>query len=157
MKQFTSFRLGHHLFGLEVLLVREINQQMDITPVQHAPEHVRGLINLRGQIVTIFDLGIRLGLEERKISPHSHSIVLKTNDELNIVQKREGRSDLTTNEDTIGLLVDEIGDVVEVNDSEIDPPPANVGEIDGRFLSGVVKLERELMVVLDVSEVLAAE
>ena len=157
MKQFTSFRLGRHLFGLEVLLVREINQQMDITPVQHAPEHVRGLINLRGQIVTIFDLGIRLGLAERKISQHSHSIVLKTNDELNVVQKREGRSDLTTNEDTIGLLVDEIGDVVEVNDSEIDPPPANVGEIDGRFLSGVVKLERELMVVLDVSEVLAAE
>ena len=60
MTLYTTFKVHDQLFGIEVLLVREINQQMDITYVQKAPEYIRGLINLRGQIVTIFDLSYRL-------------------------------------------------------------------------------------------------
>jgi purine-binding chemotaxis protein CheW len=156
-KQFATFRLDEQLFGIEVLLVREINQQMDITLVQQAPEHVRGLINLRGQIITIFDLGVRLGLKPRDITTRSHSVILKTEDELGPVRHREGREDLRSSGDAVGLLVDLIGDVVEEDETEIEPPPANVGDVDGRFLSGVIKLEEDLLVLLDVKQVLGLD
>ena len=154
MKQFATFRLDEQLFGIEVLFVREINQQMDITPVQQAPDHVRGLINLRGQIITIFDLGVRLGLKPREITGNSHSVILKTEEELGPIRQREGREDLRSSSDPVGLLVDTIGDVVEEDETEIEPPPANVGDVDGKFLSGVVKLEKDLLVLLDIEQAL---
>lgn len=156
-KQFATFRLDKQLFGIEVLLVREINQQMDITPVQQALDYVRGLINLRGQIITIFDLGVRLGLTPREITADSHSVILKTEEELGPVRHREGREDLRSCGDAVGLLVDKVGDVVEEEETEIEPRPANVGGVDGRFLSGVLKLEKDLLVLLDVKQVLGVE
>ena len=157
MKQFATFKLDDQLFGVNVMLVREINQQTDITPVQHAPNYVRGLINLRGHIVTILDLGIRLGLGQREIGPHSHNIVLKNNDELARIHLDEDTDELTTALDTAGLLVDDIGDVISVDDREIDPPPASIGELSGRFLTGVVKLDNNLLVLLDMEKTLAVQ
>lgn len=154
-KQFTTFRLNGQLFGVEVLLVREINQQMDITPVQQAPAHISGLINLRGQIITIFDLGVRLGLPPGKSKGSDLSLILKTDDELAAIRTREGREDLMTSGDAVGLLADSIGDVVEEDESEIEAPPPNLGELDGRFLSGVIKLEDDLLVLLNAEAILA--
>lgn len=154
MKQFTTFKLDDQLFGIEVLLVREINQQTEITPVPQAASYIRGLINLRGQIVTIFDLGARLGLGPRLIGAKSHNVLLKTNDELAPVRVRENRADLTTAADPVGLLVDAVGDVVEAAETEIEPPPPNIGAVDARFLAGVVKLDAEVLVILEVAELL---
>lgn len=155
MRQFATFKLDEQLFGIEILFIREINQLMDITPVQKAPEYIRGLINLRGQIVTVFDLGKRFGLDNREISNSSHNIILKTNNELAVVCSNAGCDELVTSQDTIGFLVDDIGDVIEVEDHDIEPPPANLGEVDGRFLSGVVKLDNGLLVLLNVEEILS--
>lgn len=156
MKQFATFRLDEQLFGLDVLMVREINQQMDITPVQQSPEYVRGLINLRGRVVTIMDLGVRLGLPARLVGADSHNVILKTNAELaSIRNHQDGSEDLSTCADAVGLLADAVGDVVDVDESQIEPPPASVGEISGRYLSGVVKLDGDLLVLLDVDNVLA--
>ena len=77
-KQFVTFRIDGDLLGLDVLRVREINRILDITPVASAPDYVRGLVNLRGQTVTVFDLGIRLGLTPRFITEESHNVVLET-------------------------------------------------------------------------------
>jgi purine-binding chemotaxis protein CheW len=157
MKQFATFRLNNQLFGVNVLLVREINQQMDFTPVQHAPDHIRGLINLRGNIITIMDLGVRLGLGLRKIGPASHNIILKTNEELTRIQT-DGDTDIQeTAVDTAGLLVDAVGDVVAVEEQEIEPPPAGIGQVNGQFLTGVVKLRDDLLVLLDVPATLAVD
>ena len=134
MRQFVTFRIDGHLLGLDVLLVREINRVLDITPVPRAPEFVRGLINLRGQIVTVFDLGVRLGLEPRSIDEETHNVILKR--------------------DAVGLLVDAIGDVAQSEAEEIEPPPANVGGIGAEFMEGVVKLENELLVVLSADRLL---
>lgn len=133
-KQFVTFRIDDYLLGIDILKVREINRFLDITPVQHAREHIRGLINLRGQTVTVFDLGIRLGLKYREITGESHNIILKN--------------------DLVGLLVDSIGDVVEAQNHAIENPPANVGEIEGKFIEGVVTLEDELLVVLSSEKIL---
>ncbi len=157
MKQFATFRLDGQLFGVNVVLVREINQQTDFTPVQHATDYVRGLINLRGHIITILDLGVRLGLTLRKVSTDSHNIILKNNEELARLRLDESTDAIRTTADTAGLLVDAVGDVVAVDEQEIEPPPASIGEVSGQFLTGVVKLDQDLLVLLDVAATLATD
>jgi len=157
MKQFVTFKLDDQLFGVNVMLVREINQQTDITPVQHAPDYVRGLINLRGHIVTILDLGVRLGLGSREIGSHSHNIIMKNNEELSRIHLDEDVDELATATDTAGLLVDDIGDVVAFDERDIDPPPASIGELSGQFLTGVVKLDNNLLVLLDMEKTLVVK
>ena len=132
--QFVTFRIDEHLFGIDVLKVREINRVLEITPVQHAPDYVRGLVNLRGQVVTVFDMGIRLGLNKRNISEESHNIVLKS--------------------EPVGLLVDSIGDVVQTDNDRIEPSPANVSGIEGDFMEGVVRLQNEIILILSTDKVL---
>jgi purine-binding chemotaxis protein CheW len=154
MKQYATFKLDDQLFGIDIAFVREINQLLDITPIQLSSDYVRGLINLRGQIVTILDLGIRLNIGPRQIQESSHNLILKTDDELNIIRQRAEYSDLKTCADVIGLLVDSIGDVIEVEESDIDPPPANVGAIAGEFSSGIIQLDSGLLILLHVENVL---
>ena len=133
-RQFVTFRVNSHLLGFDVLKVREINRVLDITPVPKAPGHIRGLVNLRGQILTVIDLGVRLGFSARNIDEDTHNIILK--------------------KDAVGFLVDAIGDVALVNDEDIEPTPANIGGIEGGFIDGVVKLEGELLVILSVPKLL---
>jgi len=134
MRQFVTFRIDMYLMGIDILAVREINRFLDITPVQHVQDYIRGLINLRGQTVTVFDLGVRLGLSARILTDNSHNIILK--------------------KDAVGLLVDCIGDVTEAEETEIELPPANVGKIEEKFVVGVVKLEDELLVILSAEKIL---
>ncbi|OQX26455.1 MAG: hypothetical protein BWK80_10385 [Desulfobacteraceae bacterium IS3] len=137
MRQFVTFRIDMYLMGIDILAVREINRFLDITPVQHVQDYIRGLINLRGQTVTVFDLGVRLGLSARILTDNSHNIILK--------------------KDAVGLLVDCIGDVTEADEAEIEPPPANVAEIEEKFIAGVVKLDDELLVILSAEKILEAK
>jgi len=157
MSQYSTFRLGDRLFGLDLMMIREINRILDITPVPHAAPHIRGLINLRGQIVTILDLAVRLGLPSREINEDSHNIILKTNSELAAVHQSGHSQQLATSTDLAGFLVDAIGDVVEADDTSIEPPSANVSEAEGRFLAGVIKTDVGLLVLLDMHEVLHGE
>jgi purine-binding chemotaxis protein CheW len=154
LNQYSTFRLGDRLFGLDIMMIREINRILDITPVPLARDHVRGLINLRGQIVTILDLAVRLGLPRLDIGEESHNIILKTNTELTAARNDKNFS---TSTDLVGFLVDAIGDVLEADESSIEPPSANVSESEGRFLSGVIKTDSGLLVLLDIREVLHGE
>ncbi len=156
MRQLTPFRLGDNLLGINVLVIREINRNLDITPVDRAPEYVAGLLNLRGQIITVLDLGVRLGLGTRPITSHSCCIVLKTNDELQQVVGIDPALD-STSSDSVGLLVDGVEDIITIQDAEIEPAPANVGELDGTFVSGVIKLDGNLVVVLNLSAVITVD
>ena len=135
--QFVTFRVADRLLGLDIRRVREINRMLDITPVQHARPHVRGLVNLRGQIVTVFDLGVRLGLGPQAITGDTHNVVLKA--------------------DEVGLLVDAVGEAVEASESEMESPPANLGPIAGGYIESVVKRRDELLVILSVEKILALD
>jgi purine-binding chemotaxis protein CheW len=134
ISQYVTFRIDENLAGIDILNVREINRMLDITEVQHSPGYVRGLVNLRGKTVTVFDLGVRLGLAPRKITSDSQNIILK--------------------QDAVGLLVDSIGDVVETVDDQIEVPPANIGGIEGGFIQGVLKLTNELLIILSSEKIL---
>jgi len=149
-KQFTTFYLGNAIFGIDILLMREINRHLDITPVKQAPEHVRGLLNLRGQIVTILDLGVKLSLAPRVIGTASRCLVLKTNAEL----QDKGNLQDSTSPDVVGLLVDRVGEMVSVDEKGILPPPSNVGGVDRKYLNGIVQLEQELMATLNLRQIL---
>jgi len=155
-RQFATFYLGDARFGIDILMVREINRHLEITAAERAAEFVRGLLNLRGQIVTVIDLGVRLGLGARTINSDSRCLVLKTSSDL-VEHRRIGRLDDNTVDDVIGLLIDRVGDMVTVRDEDLEPPPANISGVDGRFLSNVAQLDDGLMIALRTGEVLGAE
>ena len=104
-RQFCTFYVAGHYFGLDVLRVQEIIRWQEITRVPLAPEAVRGLINLRGQIVTALDLRLRLGLGRCPADRRPFNVVVRSDD------------------GAISLLVDEIGDVLELPESSFERPP----------------------------------
>lgn len=158
LRHYTTFFLDDQLFGLDILHIREINKQLDLTVVPHAPESIRGLINLRGQIVTLMDLKKRLGFGECQLSEETHNIVLKTDAELHEARCKVSRTSSDESAglipDKVGLLVDGIGDVVAVEDEHIEAPPANVGLMDTKYMLGVVQLENSLLTLLDIQPLL---
>ena len=126
-----TFHLGEHLFGVDVRNVQEVIRHQDLTPVPLAPVIVRGLINLRGQIVTAIDMRQRLGLQASSCEPKGMNLVIRTSDEV------------------VSLLVDEIGDVVEVDAELFEPPPATLRPEARANITGVYKLDGPLLLLLD--------
>jgi purine-binding chemotaxis protein CheW len=153
-RSYATFQLNEQTFGVEILQVREINRHLDLSPVPQSPDCIRGLINLRGQIVTILDLNQRVRQQPTQLGPQAHILILKTDQELVGVRERENRSDLTGLSDKVGLLVDAIGDVLTVEETEIEAPPANIGDIDGQYIAGVVNIPGQLLALLNLEKVL---
>ncbi|HME36893.1 MAG TPA: chemotaxis protein CheW [Candidatus Sulfotelmatobacter sp.] len=130
-QQFCTFLLDGYLFGVPVPQVQEVIRFHEMTPVPLAPPAVEGLINLRGQIVLAIDLRRRLGLPRRTEGTLPINVVMRTPD------------------GAVSLLVDEIGEVIEVSDSNFEAPPDTLrGEIRSLIL-GVYKLEGNLLHALD--------
>ncbi|MFO0869725.1 MAG: chemotaxis protein CheW [Pirellulales bacterium] len=129
--QFCTFYLGEHCYGLDVLKVQEIVRQQVLTRVPLAHPVVRGLINLRGQIVTAIDLRRRLDLPDRAVDAESVNVVIQTDD------------------GAVSLLVDEIGDVLEVNEEQFEPPPETLQGSLREVTRGAYKLPDRLLVILD--------
>jgi len=135
--QLATFYVGNLLLGLDIQRIQEINKQLDFTEVPQSPACVRGVANLRGEVVTVLDLRTILNLPRTEISRTARNVVVSSQGE------------------QVSLLVDRIADVVTVYSDQIDPSPSNIGAVDGRFFLGVYPLESELLVVLDVEEVVA--
>ncbi|MGB0910828.1 MAG: chemotaxis protein CheW [Nitrospirales bacterium] len=130
-KQYCTFYLDDLFFGVDVLLVQEVIKFQDMTNVPLASKVVQGLINLRGQIVTAIDLRRRLELNERPVDQEPMNIVIQTDD------------------GAVSLLVDEIGDVLEVTEDTLDPPPNTVKGTARELITGVHKLDGCLLLILD--------
>ncbi|MGD0427641.1 MAG: chemotaxis protein CheW [Candidatus Acidiferrales bacterium] len=138
-QQFCTFYLENYFFGIELLNVQEVLLQLELTEVPLAPYAVRGLMNLRGQIVIAVDLRRQLGLLERPADKPAMNVIVRTG------------------EDAVSLLVDEIGDVVEVGEDTFEPPPETLrGKVRSAIL-GVHKLEKQLMHVLDTERACTVE
>ena len=138
-RQIASFHLGDMLLGIDLNHIHEINRLVDVTPVPHAHKAVRGVINLRGDVVSVVDLRAILGLAPLEITNRTRNVIVNSRDE------------------RIGLLVDRIADVVNTSEDTLLPPPANLSGIDGRFFDSVFANGDELMVILNVEETLADE
>jgi purine-binding chemotaxis protein CheW len=129
--QFATFFIGDLFFGIDVLNVQEVLRHQEMTRVPLAAEVIRGLINLRGQIVTAVDMRGRLELPPRQEAAHSMNMVVRT---------QEG---------AVSLLVDEIGDVLEMDASNYEPPPDNLSPVARSLIRGIFKLKDRLLLVLD--------
>jgi len=150
-KQFMTFTLGKGMYGINILGIREINYHIHFTEVPLAKAHVVGLLNLRGQIVTVFDTGIPLGYPRQERREESSLLIMKTNTELSHVARRE---EVHTHDDQVGLLVDQIGDVIACDAGDIDPVPAHADRDVAKFLEGVVKHDDMLVSIINVPELL---
>ncbi len=136
--QFCTFYLEGLFFGIEVHKVQEVLRHQSMTRVPTVDPVIGGLINLRGQIVTALDLRRRLGLPERTASESPMNVVVRGED------------------GAVSLLVDEIGDVVEVEGETFESPPDTLAAEGRRFIVGVHKLKGQLLHVLNAEAVLAA-
>ncbi|MCA8941117.1 MAG: chemotaxis protein CheW [Planctomycetes bacterium] len=137
--KFCTFLLDDFFFGVEVDRVQEVLRHQEMTRVPLADDFIRGLINLRGQIVTAIDPRVLLGLPARQSEELPMNVVIRTED------------------GAVSLLVDDIDEVVEVDDTTFEPPPEN---LDGRtraLIRGVHKFPDRLMLVLDVDSVLNSQ
>ncbi len=134
--QICSFQLAEALFGLDTMLVQEIIKVPEITKVYQAPTEIIGIINLRGKIVTIIDLAIKLDLPTTVETKNRRIIIVESDNE------------------PFGLMVDYINDVIEIDGDELDAAPANVRISQGRFISGVFRNEDQLLAVLNLEEII---
>lgn len=138
-KQYCSFHLGDLFMGVEVRHVQEVLRYQKMTRVPLAAAVVEGLINLRGQIVTAIDLRRRLGLPERAGDQLPMNVVVRDDDGI------------------VSLLVDEIGDVLEVEEDEIQAPPSTLHGTSRDLIHGIFKLEARLLLLLDIEQMLGID
>ena len=136
MVQLATFFLGGELFGINALQVQEILSYQEITTVPLAPEYVRGLINLRGQIVAVIDLRRRLGFEQLAEKPMGMNLIVNSD------------------EGPMGLLVDQIGNVVDIHGDRLKSPPGTIRGVAVHYIQAVCQLEAELLIVLDLDSIL---
>jgi purine-binding chemotaxis protein CheW len=153
-QKFASFFIGDALLGIDILLIREINRSIEITPVDLAHEAIRGLINLRGQLVTIFDLGILLGTGKTELTDSSCCIVLKTRNELADFIAA-GLIHDAPSDDMTGFVVDKVGDIISPDAATFEAPPASISGVSRQFIEKIAKLENELLVILKLSSILS--
>ncbi|MBF0142478.1 MAG: chemotaxis protein CheW [Magnetococcales bacterium] len=159
----STFTLGDLYLGINILLVREINRSMECTPVPGAPDYIRGMLNIRGRVITLFDLKRRLGWSDDEVEPGGgegspakrkrYNVIMKTRHEVMRINQNLAETKCPW-EDPVGLVVDQLGDVRDIVDDNILPPPANLRRISADFIHGVVEFERSLLVILDVANVL---
>ncbi len=137
--QLVTFQLAGEEYGVDILKVHEIKRlkEIGITYVPRAPEFVEGVINLRGDVIPIIDLGKRFGLDNQKSDKETRIIVVKQDEKY------------------IGLTVDRVNEVLNVEEEVIEEPPPEISQIDSFFISGIANYEERLVIVLDINNILS--
>ena len=135
--QLAGFYVADMCLALDIATIQEIIRDIKVTRVPHAPPQVRGVINLRGEVTSVIDLRQILGLSPLDTTTDTQTLIVRSQAE------------------SIGLIVDRVGDIFAVEQSSIVPPPPNVASVDGRFFRGVCQQKTEVILVLDLEETLS--
>jgi purine-binding chemotaxis protein CheW len=139
LRQFISFSVGEEEYGLELLRVKEVIRVREITWLPKAPSFVKGIINLRGDVIPVIDLRERFGLGARETAASARVIVVEVEQRL------------------IGMVVDSASQAVRIPADQIDPPPPVLGRFSQEFISGVGKLDDKLIILLNADAVLTVD
>lgn len=139
MLQLVSFKLQDEEFGVDILSVQEIIRMQPITAVPNAPVFVEGVINLRGRVIPIIDLRKRFGLKHKGHDKATRIVVVMIE------------------QITVGLVVDEVSEVLRLSADTVEPPPPIVAGIESDYIKGVGKLEDRLLILLDINKILSKE
>jgi purine-binding chemotaxis protein CheW len=137
--KFLTFQLANEEYGLEILKVRELIGIMPFTTVPQTPDYVKGVINLRGKIIPVFDLRIKLGMPESEYTSETCIIVVGVGDGL------------------VGIIVDTVSEVVDINESEIEPTPRFGKHIETKYILGIGIKDSKAKILLDIEQVLSDE
>jgi purine-binding chemotaxis protein CheW len=136
--EFLSFRLGAEEYAIDIMQVREIRAHEKVTRIAGAPEFIRGVINLRGNIVPIVDLRMKFGFTNASYDALTVVIIL------NIAHR------------LMGIVVDAVSDVVALLPDEVRPAPDMTGTIDAGFIRGLAPLEGRMLIVLDIARLMTS-
>ncbi len=137
--QLVSFRLGHEEFGIVITKVQEIILLGEITRMPQTPAYIKGLINLRSNVIPIVDLRLRFGLDEAEATDETRIMVVNVEDK------------------TVGLIVDAVSEVLRISQDQVTPPPPAVSGLGREYLTGLVRLEERLLVMLDIDKILGED
>jgi purine-binding chemotaxis protein CheW len=143
--QYLTFTVGKELFGLGILSVKEIIEYQSLTTVPMMPAAIRGVINLRGAVVPVMDLSVRLGKAPAEVTKRTCIVII------------ELELELESEPQTIGALVDAVNQVLEIPASEIEPAPSFGTKIRRDFMRGIGKVDNKFVVLLDAGQVLTLE
>ncbi len=141
--KYLTFHLANEEFGIRVLKVREIMGLQEITAVPQTPNHVKGVINLRGKIVPVIDLRLKFGLPAAEYTQRTCIIVTQVQGESSTV--------------LMGIVVDGVSEVLNLSPSEIEDTPEFGEEISGRYLLGMAKVKGKVKILLDIDRVLSTQ
>lgn len=137
--QWVTFRLEDETYGINVMQVQEVLRVSEIAPVPGAPDYVLGIINLRGNVVTVIDTRKRFGMPPGEVDDNSRVVIIESQGQI------------------FGILVDSVAEVVELRRSEIDVAP-NVGnEESARYIQGVATVDSDLLILVDLNKLLTEE
>ena len=139
LRQFISFSVGEEEYGLELLRVKEVIRVREITWLPKAPSFVKGIINLRGDVIPIIDLRDKFGLEPREQTAQTRVIVVEV----------EGR--------LMGMVVDSASQVVRIPADQIEPPPPVPGGFSQELITGVGKIDDRLIILLDADSIFTVD
>jgi purine-binding chemotaxis protein CheW len=137
--KYLTFILNNEVYGIEILKVREIIGIMDVTSVPQTPQYMKGVINLRGKVIPVIDLRLKFSMQEGEHSLETCTIVVEVNNA------------------SIGLIVDSVSEVIEINGDEIEDAPQFGQGIDTNFIMGLGKIKETIVILLDIANVLSAE
>ena len=140
--KYLIFHLGVEEFGTEVLKVREIMGLQDITAIPQVPEHVKGVINLRGKVIPVIDLRLKFGMEPQEYTARTCIIVMRT---------RQADEDLM-----IGMIVDGVVEVLNIMASDIEDTPDFGPGVVTPYLTGMAKIKGRVKILLDIDQVLSS-
>jgi purine-binding chemotaxis protein CheW len=136
-RQCVTFRLDEEVYGINVMLVQEVLRITDIAPVPGAPGYVVGIINLRGNVVTVIDTRMRFGLPTREMDDSTRIVIIEAEKQ------------------TVGIVVDSVAEVVDIYSNEIESAP-NVGNDEtARYIEGVVSRGEDLLILVDLNKLLS--
>jgi purine-binding chemotaxis protein CheW len=141
--KYLTFELGEETYGVGILRVREIIKMQEITKVPHTPEYVKGVINLRGKVMSVVDLRRAFGMEEAEATRDTCIIVM---------QVRGGETPVI-----LGVIVDKVSEVLEIGAEEIEPAPSFGTQVDTRFILGMAKTKDAVKILLDMDKVVSGE
>jgi len=142
-QQYLTFMLGGETYAMGILAIKEIIEYGNITEVPRMPDFIRGVINLRGAVVPVIDLGARFGKRATDISRRTCIVIIE-------VANGEGTQD-------IGVMVDAVNEVLEISASEIEPAPSFGANIRADFIDGMGKINGKFVIILNIHQVLSVE
>ncbi len=155
LMQYVTFYLDEKLYGLDIRFVDEVNPNVKIMDVPLSDPHIRGVVNIRGQVALVIDIMVIFGYAQRPVFDSSHIIILKTKQDLFRIKNVYSEIDLGGFGDKpVGFLTDMIGDVISVSTDKIENPTRNIEKADSQFINGIVKLKENLLIIIDPNKLL---